>query len=110
MRFPGRSTWALVAIAIVMLLGHICALPFHAHAGVFTAHHDHESAPPGDDSVHTASCEAVETSPSIDIPNAVEAAPQLATGSAVPQPAVAVAVPTPAASPPLFLLHAALLI
>jgi hypothetical protein len=106
--------WMLVAIAIAAVLGHICALP-HAHAGepVAPMSHGHDDeadrSTPGD--VHGASCEVVQTAA------ASLAAPACATVTAAPQissrPSVVVRAPMVTArgpSPPLFLLHASLLI
>ena len=115
MRFPRLSYWLLVAVAVAMVLGHICALPFHAHAGVITSHDERESHHgPGDqdnDATHAASCDAVKAPPAVD-------------GAAVlvPVGVVPIVIASPVrhlaeadasilvGSPPLFLLHAALLI
>ena len=107
--------WLVVAITVVMVVGHICAAPFHAHAGAVTthegrdAHHGNDHS--GNDAIHAGSCEALKSASA-----AVDAA-VLVSDAAV---AVTVERPTyqlldsePAAcsgSPPLFLFHAALLI
>jgi hypothetical protein len=111
---PWRALrWTVVAIAIAMGVSHICAVPFHAYAGALTPHEGHGSHhgdATGDDATHAASCEAVKT-------------PAGASGVAVLAPVGAVASPAPPpryraerdgavvwGSPPLFLLHAVLLI
>jgi hypothetical protein len=108
---PGRSL--LLALSLFVILSHVCALPAHA-AGLDTvlghtdAAHDHHA---GDESVHGGSCEAVRSTAVVQ--------PQPAPAPAVAGvPVVRLLVrPTPerarpaiAASPPLFLLHASLLI
>lgn len=115
MKAPLRLSWLLVAIAVLMVLGHICAEPFHAHAGVVTTHEgpeSHAGAPESSDAIHAASCDAVKAPSSPDAPLAV-----LVPVGAVP---VLAALPVRqlveayaaivVGSPPLFLLHAALLI
>jgi hypothetical protein len=110
-RTHGVVATALLVIAIVAVLGHVCVLPVHAHAVPVEGHGSHGDAP-SDNSVHTASCDALKSTST--------------TPSMVP---IATAVPVvfveqvslrrsididPASwhaeSPPLFLLHAALLI
>ena len=105
----------VVSIGLLLLLaftlvGHICALPHgedraavpREHAG-----HDHDSP----DGVHVASCEGVRpASPST--PFAPRATLLLTVDAGAPQVAqlALIRTPQPSSSPPLFLLHAALLI
>jgi hypothetical protein len=108
------SKWLVLLVAIAAVLSHVCVLP-HAHAEepVATTTHDHE---PGgdaadDDAVHGASCDVLRTAPtqrSVLDCTAVRFAPHV-------EPAVQLVARTPAVvsrgpSPPLFLLHASLLI
>ena len=115
MKLRRASYWLLVAVAVMTVLGHICAEPFHAHAGVITAHEQHDShhdTGDGDpDAVHAASCDAVKAAPAAD-----------GVAVLVARDTVSIVVPPLArqrgevegsvvrGSPPLFLLHAVLLI
>jgi hypothetical protein len=103
---------ALLIVAIVAALGHICVLPVHAHAVPIEGHGSHDDDA-SENSVHTASCDALRTAsatPSIVlVPTTVPAInvePVSLKGHAFD------AAPLSAHphSPPLFLLHAALLI
>jgi hypothetical protein len=104
-------TTLLLVAAMLGLLGHVCVVPLHAHAVPIEGHgsHDDDAA---DHSVHTASCEAAKGGATVaalmPIPRAAELpvapAPSLSRRLG-PSPNV----PT-AEAPPLFLLHAALLI
>ena len=115
MNFPRTSYWLLVALAVVMVLGHICALPFHAHAGVITTHEEREShhsdTDPDEDAAHAASCDAVKAAPAAD---GVAVLIPIDTVPVVVSPLVRHLAEADASavggSPPLFLLHAALLI
>jgi len=106
------SSWVLVGIAIFVVLGHICAAPLHAHAGAVTTHNEeHEHGGDGDEAAHAGSCEALRADFGVHTPAL------LPTGIVLPvvrDPEINHAQPTqasaPASSPPLFLLHAALLI
>ena len=103
----------LFGLGLFMILGHICALPAHAagldsvlgHTGA--AHHGQAA----DESVHGGSCEAVRPvfavqPPVVPVMTAVSVT--VATRPVRPSPDRSL---TPvAASPPLFLLHASLLI
>lgn len=115
MKVPCRSYWALGALAVVMVLGHICAEAFHAHAGLITTHEEHASpsgAPDSkDDAIHAASCDAVKATPTVDRALAPVA---IGTVPVVISPPLRRLIEADASivvgSPPLFLLHAALLI
>ena len=114
MRLPRGSCWLLVLIAIAMVLGHICALPFHAHAGAITTHQESESHHghdgPDDDALHAASCDAVKTAAGagnvvVLVPIGTVPSLVLPSGRQL-EPDASVIL----GSPPLFLLHAVLLI
>ena len=115
MAFPRASYWFLVAVALVMALAHVCAAPFHAHAGAITTHAERESHHSGsdadEDAVHAASCDALKA-PSMEQGGAVLL--PVGTVPVVAAPPVHHLVEANASvvvgSPPLFLLHAALLI
>ncbi len=107
MKGPGVLTgpprWALLAVGMIILVSHVCVLPSH--------HHDETTASQAEEAMHAASCEG--------LPSAPTPCPILAVGSALTMPMSAVVVPawcgqrlpTPSLKlPPLFLLHASLLI
>lgn len=110
-RSPGYSF--LLGLGLFMVLSHVCALPVHA-AGLATlvghpqGAHDESSA---DESVHGGSCEAVRSVFAVT-------PPVLLATATVLVPIVTPIVQRPldrspsavATSPPLFLLHASLLI
>ena len=116
MRTRRASYWLLVAIAVMMVLGHICAEPFHAHAGVITTHEPHDDAHhhPGNaetDTVHAASCDAVKTTPDADgvaVLVAIDIVPIVAP--APERHLVEAETAAVSGSPPLFLLHGVFLI
>jgi hypothetical protein len=107
----GRSL--LVAVGLFVVLSHVCVLPVHA-AGLATlighthGAHDESSA---DESVHGASCEAVRSTFAVTPPvlPVTPAAPIYVATQVLQRP-----LERPrsafATSPPLFLLHASLLI
>src|SRR5436309_591963 len=101
----------LVAVAAFMVVGHICAAPFHAHAGAVTTHSEDHPERGSDEAAHGGSCEALRTTSDVDAPAL------LPTGIVLPvigdletRHAHTTSAPAPTISPPLFLLHAALLI
>ena len=108
----GRA-WSLLAVACVVALAHVCVLPTHGNAATVapSASHDHDSHH-DDEALHSASCDAVRAA-SVSVPTPVvpvtvvaypdDSRPGIPTNLSFVAPA-----PTP--SPPLFLLHAALLI
>jgi hypothetical protein len=116
MRLPAAcflvARWGILLLAVMMLIGHICVLPTHAHVETAPWHGDQAQPHDADEAVHAASCEA--------LPSAGIACPTVLTVStfvaAVPvEPLKRLAdrgglSPLPTPSPPLFLLHAALLI
>jgi len=112
---PRRSSatcWALLTLLIATLLGHVCVLPFHAHAATPTNHQHGEESDGTDQAAHIGSCEALASSPMLRplpvVTTTTEwTAPRLeAPAWMVPD---RVAAPPPR-SMPLFLLHATLLI
>ena len=112
MNRPRASSWLLVGLAIFVVLGHICAAPFHVHAGTVTTHNEEDQhGGDGDEAVHAGSCEALRADFGVHTP----APPP--TGIVLPvvrDPEINHAPPTQVSastsSLPLFLLHAALLI
>jgi hypothetical protein len=107
----GWLTTLLLLAAVSGVLGHVCVVPLHAHAMPVEGHgsHDEDSS---DHSVHTASCEAAKGD--FSVAAAIVPPPQAIDLSDAPPVARlrdrrAKDVVT-AESPPLFLLHASLLI
>jgi hypothetical protein len=103
---------ALLIVAIVAVIAHVCVLPVHAHAVPIEGHGSHD-ADSSENSIHTASCDALKTgSPTLSmIPIAtsspvIDVEPFSPGGHAV----AAALVGARPDSPSLFLLHAALLI
>jgi hypothetical protein len=105
----------LIILGAVMVLTHVCAEPFHAHAGTITAHERHDSHDGADetghDAVHAGSCDAVKA----QSPGTLDVLILDAIGAVPPEfpPVHMVRADTPTilgSPPPLFLLHAALLI
>jgi len=105
------SSLLLVGVAILVVLGHVCALPVHVHGGAVTTHTEDHPERGSDEATQGGSCEALRTSSNVDAPALLPTgvAP-LVIGSLAIHRAHAMPAPTPASSPPLFLLHAALLI
>jgi hypothetical protein len=105
----------MVSIGLLLLLaftlvGHICALPHgddHAAVPHESAGHGHEHG----DALHVASCDGVRPAPPSS-PCAPQATLLLSLDAAAPRVVqlALVRIPQPSSSPPLFLLHAALLI
>jgi len=114
MRFPRSSYWVLIALAMVMVLGHICALPFHAHAGAITTHEErqahHGEEGPDEDVAHVASCDAVKSAPTAGIVLVPLGSIAVVAQEWTRQLCETYAGAIVAGSPPLFLLHASLLI
>jgi len=105
MNGPRVSSWLLVGVAIFVVLGHICAAPIHAHAGAVTTHSEDHPESGSDEAAHGGSCEALRADCHIDAPALLPTGIVLPVLGAHPTSA-----PAPTSSPPLFLLHAALLI
>jgi hypothetical protein len=114
-RAGGVIRWGIVVAAIAVLLGHICAVPGDAEPALLLHDHaanaEHEDGTDGD-AVHAGSCEMARAS-------AAPSSSPVLSWSALPSQEVSVqrlervsALPVAphATSPPLFLVHAALLI
>ena len=110
----GRGTplvsFGLLVLLAFTLVGHICALPHgddHAAVPHEPSGHDHD----GGDGMHAASCEGVRSAPSSS-PCAPQATMLLNADAAAPRVARLALTrrPQPSSLPPLFLLHASLLI
>ena len=105
--------WGLCLLLTCAVIGHTCVLPEHSHA-MPTRHADLDHHDHADDAVHEASCEAV----AISSPVTMSAPPLTDLGivNLTVEPLLTTAVTPPLASvkarrgPPLFLLHASLLI
>jgi hypothetical protein len=105
------SSWVLVGVAIFVVFGHICAAPFHAHAGAVTTHSEDHPERGSDDAAHGGSCEALRADSNLETPALLPTGiVLLLIGDLGRHPALATPAPAPATSPPLFLLHASLLI
>ena len=104
-----------IAAAIVAVLGHVCALPAHAHVAIdppLVDEHDGTGGHDSEESLHAASCEVV-VSTSSNIPSAVSMLAERPRDGCVAlyrERLVSVTHRPPVDSPPLFLLHASLLI
>ena len=106
----------LLIVALFAMGADVCVLPMHVHASDSTpmraaaeTHHRDDGAP--DHALHTASCEALRLVPTDVTP--ILAAQPFVSLEIVPRLALAAfpaAVPISTAGPPLFLLHASLLI
>src|SRR5215470_1130588 len=105
------ASWLLVGVAIFVVLGHICADPVHVHAGAVTTHTEDHPEGGTDESAHGGSCETLRANFDFHMPALLPAGILLPIISApeINRP-LASPVPAPTSSPPLFLLHAALLI
>src|SRR5262245_64933138 len=72
----------LLALAIVLLLGHVCVLPTHTHAASPDRAHSHDTA-----EIHATSCEALRSlgggSPVVPSIQVVMASPIARAGSEV---------------------------
>ena len=108
---PGHSL--LLGLGLFVILSHVCALPAHA-AGLDmvlghtdAAHHE----PSADESMHDGSCEAVRSAVAVQPPVVpVAQAVSVTVVTRLVRPALEHLLLTVATSPPLFLLHASLLI
>jgi hypothetical protein len=104
--------WAVLAVLIATLLGHVCVLPLHAHATAATTNQHGHDSDAADQAAHVGSCEAVASSPIVHAPAVVRRTAEWAASSLAAATWVAadrIAAPPPK-STPLFLLHASLLI
>src|SRR5438552_9559694 len=105
------SSWLLVGAAIFVVLGHICAAPFHAHAGAVTTHsEDHPESGSGE-AAHGGSCEALRADSDVEAPALLPTGIVLpAIGALEKLPAHPTSPPRLTSSPPPLLLPAAPLI
>src|SRR5438552_19044854 len=62
------SSCLLVGVAIFVVFGHICAAPFHAHAGAVTTHSEDHPESGSDEAAHGGSCEALRADSDVDVP------------------------------------------
>jgi len=105
------SSWLLVGVAFFVVLGHVCAAPIHAHAGAVTTHSEDHPERGSDEAAHGASCEALRADSHFDAPTLRQTSIALqAIGDFERLSFRLTPAPVPTSSPPLFLLHAALLI
>ena len=113
-RLPDRfvlARWTLLVLSVAVLMGHICVLPGHVHTDTPARQTDGDHPHDADQAVHAASCEAVRPAwtgcpivlaPSVGAVTATLVAPSKTWISSSRSPSVK--------SPPLFLLHASLLL
>jgi len=111
-----RVSYSLfIVIAVLMILTHICAAPFHVHAGDIATHdegHSHRHGSDGaDDAIHAGSCDALKT-PTIELAAVVlvPVGTMLQAAASPSRRCSEVNASLVGGSPPLFLLHATLLI
>ena len=101
------SSWLLIGVAVFVVLGHVCALPVHAHAGAVTTHAEDHPEHGSDGASHGGSCEALRATPNIALP--ALPASRLDVGLMMAHLTEVATLPAaPDESPPLFLLHAVL--
>lgn len=115
MKAPTPPCWFLVAIMTIMVVGHVCASPFHAHAGAIATHEEHDSHHGSDeadhDAIHAGSCEALKSAgAALDAVVLVRVGPATVLVERRVDRSTADERATLFGSQPLFLLHAALLI
>lgn len=110
---PWKSalSWLVFVVAALAVAGHLCVaddLPVVTGAAPSEGHADAD----GDahETLHAASCYAVAPQFSAPLPAPGLCPPRVAVYTSVAVVARAIHAPAPYASPPLFLLHAALLI
>jgi hypothetical protein len=106
------ARWGLLVLSVVMLTGHICVLPTHGHVEAAPSHSDGEHSHDVDESMHAASCEALPSSwitcqAVLAISASGVSVHVEPTNRSVNRGGIS---PLPKVSPPLLLLHAALLI
>jgi hypothetical protein len=111
----------LLLVALVTAVSHVCAQPTHGHADV---HHDHGAPAPVSagggghhhsdaDAAHIASCDAIgarAVSLLPAMPTTVVASPRFEEAVGASGRTATAPMRPSGVSPPLFLLHAALLI
>ena len=99
----------VLLLSVAMLVGHICVLPTHRHVETSPSHGDEAQSHDADDAVHSGSCEALRSTclPVLAISAFVVPTAVYPLNESVSRDSIS---PRPTASPPLFLLHAVLLI
>jgi len=111
MKTRGVGSWLLAGVSILIVLGHVCALPVHAHVEAVTPHAEDHPERGSDEATHDGSCEALRASSNVHAPALQPTGIVLPViGSVGFHRAHAALAPAAASSPPLFLLHSALLI
>jgi hypothetical protein len=112
-RRSGGARWVFLILSLPLLTGHVCVRPTHGHAEPparpADAGHSHDGGE--GDGVHGASCEALRSSGGT--PTVAPSAAFVVADALAPCRRWIECTDTPktaAPSPPLFLLHAALLI
>jgi hypothetical protein len=108
----GFISVALLIVAIIAVLAHVCVLPVHAHAVPVDGHGSH-GADSSDNSVHAASCDALKTASATSTILVATSAAAIGLDEPLSLKGHAFGAHRVSAhphSPPLFLLHAALLI
>jgi len=111
MKTRGVGSQLLVGVAILIALGHVCALPVHAHVGAMAPHAEDHPERGSDEATHDGSCDALRASSNVDAPALQPTGivlPVIATVGV--HRAHATLAPAATSSPPLFLVHSALLI
>jgi hypothetical protein len=103
----------LLAAMLVILLGHVCALPESAHVDFLGTGPGHHHEDTGETESHIASCDATVMKSAQLLPVLIAATCAVSPGPTplMPRsPWTANAVPRIGLPPPLFLLHASFLI
>ena len=108
----GLARWGLLILSALMLTGHICVLPTHHHVETAPWHGDGHHPQDADEAMHAGSCEALPSAGITCQVGPIVSAFVVATPVEPLQGRVGRGdiSPRPTLSPPLFLLHAALLI
>jgi hypothetical protein len=112
----------VIAVAMLTIAGHVCVVP-HAHSADLHAHpwdaavagpepSEHSDQPPGDEAAHNASCTALQSSPGDGLAPVLVALATRVVDLTAPLELVPLELSPARVSnpPPLFLLHASLLI
>lgn len=106
------ARWGVLLLTVGMLMGHICVLPIHDHVDTAPWRATEAQSHDADEAVHSGSCEILPSSgvacPAVmTIAACVAMTPGKPLQRWIDRGSIS---PLPTASPPLFLLHAALLI
>ena len=107
------ARWTLLVLSVAVLMGHICVLPGHVHTETSARQTDVDHTHEADEAVHAASCEAVRSGwlgyPIVLAPSVGA----VMTATLVERSKTWISISgrsSSVKSPPLFLLHASLLI